>query len=630
MPDQEVKLSRGLKANMPQTRDPGTILIATDTGEAYLDDTASSRVQLKDSTKLPLEGGTMTGPINMGSNRITNIQNPAADSDVANLGTVRTEIQSSQYTADDGKINIDNGEHTISHGGGPTSGAGTTNMPSGQLSAGQQITFPRITYDATGHITGVAEVNATLPELPSSLPGSNTANKLATARTIDGVNFDGSANIIHYGTCSTAAGTAAKTVACTGFVLQTGARIIVLFSNANTAANPTLNVNSTGAHAIRYQGANITATYIQNGAYEFVYDGTNYQYVGSITDEGTSYSGVAPISVSGNQISHQISGVTADTYGPADNAEVDYGEGITIPSVEVDATGHVTSANNRVITLPDAPAVPHVPTTIEGVNVPNSGTNLTRFVTCYTAADTAAKTVTKSDFVATTGSVIYINFSLTNTASNPTLNVNNTGAYPIYYGSTRLSDPSVLSAGYVIGFVFESVGGGSEKWRIIGAPVPEQQESTAYTGAKGIEVEGTTIQHTNYIIAGNRGPTSATTLNPGTTVQVPYIAYDTEGHITTATNRGITLSSNILDTSDIISTLSSSATNSQLLGAKIIVDTINDLIDRIEALETKLTNVTYSGGTTTISGTTDITTLEIGNATVTYDSSGQGLKTVIN
>ena len=61
MPDQEVKLSRGLKANMPQTRDPGTILIATDTGEAYLHDTASSRVQLKDSTKLPLEGGTMTG-----------------------------------------------------------------------------------------------------------------------------------------------------------------------------------------------------------------------------------------------------------------------------------------------------------------------------------------------------------------------------------------------------------------------------------------------------------------------------------------------------------------------------------------------------------------------------------------
>lgn len=630
MPDQEVKLSRGLKANMPQTRDPGTILIATDTGECYVDDTSSSRVQLKDSTKLPLEGGTMTGPINMGSNRITNIQNPAADSDVANLGTVRTEIQNNQYTADDGKINIDNSQHTISHGGGPTAGAGTTNMPSGQLSAGQQITFPRITYDATGHITGVAEVNATLPELPSSLPGSDTANKLATARTIDGVNFDGSANIIHYGTCSTAAGTAAKTVACTGFVLQTGARIIVLFSNANTAANPTLNVNNTGAHAIRYQGANITATYIQNGAYEFVYDGTNYQYVGSITDEGTTYSGVAPINVSGNQISHQVSGVSADTYGPASNADVDYGEGITIPSVEVDATGHITSANNRVITLPDAPTVPHVPTTIEGVNVPNSGSNLTRFVTCYTAAATAAKTVTKSDFVATTGSVIYINFSLTNTASNPTLNVNNTGAYPIYYGSARLSDPSVLSAGYVIGFVFENVGSGSEKWRIIGAPVPEQQESTVYTGANGIEVEGTTIQHTNSIIAGNRGPTAATTLNPGGTVLVPYIAYDTQGHITTATNRTITLSNNILDTSDIISTLSSSATNSQLLGAKIIVDTINDLIDRIEALETKLTNVTYAGGRTTISGTTDLTTLEIGNATVTYDSSGQGLKTVIN
>ncbi len=79
---------------------------------------------------------------------------------------------------------------------------------------------------------------------------ANSATKLATARTIDGVSFDGSANIVHFGVCNTAAATAAKTVALTGFVLTEGARVAVFFTNTNTANNLTLNVNNTGAKAI--------------------------------------------------------------------------------------------------------------------------------------------------------------------------------------------------------------------------------------------------------------------------------------------------------------------------------------------------------------------------------------------
>ena len=79
---------------------------------------------------------------------------------------------------------------------------------------------------------------------------ANSATKLNTARTIDGVSFDGSANIVHFGVCNTAAATAAKTVALTGFVLTEGARVAVFFTNTNTANNLTLNVNNTGAKAI--------------------------------------------------------------------------------------------------------------------------------------------------------------------------------------------------------------------------------------------------------------------------------------------------------------------------------------------------------------------------------------------
>lgn len=119
-----------------------------------------------------------------------------------------------------------------------------------------------------------------------------SATKLATARAIDGVNFNGTADITHYGSCSTAAGTAAKAVAVTGFKLVTGAQVTVKFTVTNTASNPTLNVNSTGAKAIYYRGAAIAKGYlVANHTYDFRYNGTQYELVGDI-DTNTTYSGM--------------------------------------------------------------------------------------------------------------------------------------------------------------------------------------------------------------------------------------------------------------------------------------------------------------------------------------------------
>ena len=49
------------------------------------------------------------------------------------------------------------------------------------------------------------------------------------------------------GICTTAASTVAKEVNIPGFSLYNGVRITVLFTNACTASDPTLNVNGTGA-----------------------------------------------------------------------------------------------------------------------------------------------------------------------------------------------------------------------------------------------------------------------------------------------------------------------------------------------------------------------------------------------
>jgi hypothetical protein len=115
------------------------------------------------------------------------------------------------------------------------------------------------------------------------------ATELAAARSIDGVAFNGSADISHFGVCSTAAETAAKTVAIAGFRPVIGARVIVKFNSTNTATNPTLNVNSTGACPIIYKGSSITAypafgvgSLEATKTYEFVFTGANYELVGGL------------------------------------------------------------------------------------------------------------------------------------------------------------------------------------------------------------------------------------------------------------------------------------------------------------------------------------------------------------
>jgi hypothetical protein len=164
---------------------------------------------------------------------------------------------------------------------------------SAAVTPGVTGTLP-IANGGTGNTTGLAA----------------SATKLATARTLDGVSFDGSGAISHFGTCSTAASTAAKTVAVTGFSLVTGAEVTVTFTVTNTAANPTLNVNGTGAKPVYYRNAAIGAGYLEaNRTYKFVYDGTQYELVGDL-NVGTTY---AVVSKTANGLAPQLPNETATT-----------------------------------------------------------------------------------------------------------------------------------------------------------------------------------------------------------------------------------------------------------------------------------------------------------------------------
>ena len=87
-----------------------------------------------------------------------------------------------------------------------------------------------------------------------------------------------------YGACSTGGATAAKTVTIDysgTLTLYTGLTVNVKFTNANSAASPTLNVNSTGAVPIVYATGAAADAYAwdSGGVVTLAYDGTNWVIV---------------------------------------------------------------------------------------------------------------------------------------------------------------------------------------------------------------------------------------------------------------------------------------------------------------------------------------------------------------
>ena len=126
-------------------------------------------------------------------------------------------------------------------------------------------------------------------------PAAQGGTDLTVVSTGDKYNWDhasgGGAGILH-GACSTAASTAAKEVAVSGtFTLTAGTAISVTFTNANTANNPTLNVNSTGAKDMYVNNTKITTSlsrYLLEGTVIFIYDGSRWNLIGNYYDSDVS------------------------------------------------------------------------------------------------------------------------------------------------------------------------------------------------------------------------------------------------------------------------------------------------------------------------------------------------------
>lgn len=242
------------------------------------------------------------------------------------------------------------------------------------------------------------------PTAPTAASGTNTTQIATTAFVQAAVNsstgsvkVDGikGSTINRYGVCSTAAGTAAKTVNITSGTFPTldasatGTRITIKFTNANTASTPTLNVNSKGAKGIYYKGTQITTdSSVLQGICDFIYDNANgWNLLENLDNTTGATNDASKLFIIGAKTQ-----TTAPVTYSQEKAYIQDGK-VYSNKKEVVNLSDTQTLTNKTLTSPALTGTPTAPTATAGTN--NTQVATTAFVT--SAVNTAKGAVTAAD-----------------------------------------------------------------------------------------------------------------------------------------------------------------------------------------------------------------------------------------
>lgn len=159
---------------------------------------------------------------------------------------------------------------------------------------------------------------------------------------------------VYFGTSASTASASAKVATCSGFVLETGATIIIHFTYGNTHnGSTTLNVNGTGAKTIRrVDSDNVRYYWSAHELVQFVYDGTYWQMVQK-SIATTSYCGLTKLSTSVSSTSTALAATPSAVKKAYDlaNSKQDIltaGNNITISDNTISATDTTYSAGDGI------------------------------------------------------------------------------------------------------------------------------------------------------------------------------------------------------------------------------------------------------------------------------------------
>ena len=133
--------------------------------------------------------------------------------------------------------------------------------------------------------------------------------------------------------------------------------------------------------------------------------------------------------------------------------------------------------------------------TLVGVSDGTNGTNgkdgQMLYATCSTAATTAAKVATISSGTLTlaTGSTVSVKFTYANTASSPTLNINSTGAKPIYTNGVRYA---YWEVGATVTFTYDGT-----NWNVCSAAVYGNTATIGNPAGYNVYIDGDSVNVKN-------------------------------------------------------------------------------------------------------------------------------------
>lgn len=127
-------------------------------------------------------------------------------------------------------------------------------------------------------------------------------------QTADSISLKVTSLEAAYGTCATGASVVDKVASCAGFVLHRGATVSIRFTYANSASEPTLNVNGTGAKRIYSDYSNSKVVWDAGNIVSMVYTGS-YWHIADCGSRSaiTQLSDRIELKVSKGELSSQLS-----------------------------------------------------------------------------------------------------------------------------------------------------------------------------------------------------------------------------------------------------------------------------------------------------------------------------------
>lgn len=238
-------------SEIDDTQDLRKIEALSDSGTGFLKKTAANTWSLDTTSYLPKTGGNVTGDITL-LKQVSSGAPGDSYSIIFQRGVLTDNYNDWKITDSGGYL------HFYERGSGSSSWNdrvvfNTTGNVSAASFSGSGASLTSL--NASNLSSGTVPI-ARLPDLSSTYIPVSQKGAASGVATLDS---DSKVPIVQsnylYGKCTTAGGTAAKTVSIDGYDETTiadmeGVTVFVGFNNLNTAANPTLNVSESGAHAI--------------------------------------------------------------------------------------------------------------------------------------------------------------------------------------------------------------------------------------------------------------------------------------------------------------------------------------------------------------------------------------------